>query len=273
MPTVTPLRVLAAVGAIAVLASLGWSRRMPQEYITLQALVQRLSQGNALGKQPLAFSISAGTLTAQLAEQRGLCKANQCNFFAQLDPYRRYGNGWDELIRQGYAVGDIQGWSASSGTVVLPRATFRAYGPRTGYLSCTVAHEIAHIQRHHVFQHSYYDSHALRQLPKQQKELRSLAKGRGYELEADRDAADMMARAGYRGRVCLDDLVFMHQSVGDGSATEPDSTHPGYEERLAAMKAHYEQLERHPLKPQPSTPGSFSYNKTDNLLTFVPQRQ
>ena len=267
-----------AIGAMALLATaamagLAWTQRRPSEYNTLQAVVQRLSQGNALGKQPLAFSITSGTASAQLAEQRGLCKADQCDFFAQLDPYHRYGNGWDELVRQGYVMGDIQGWSVSSGTVLLPRATFRAYGPRLGYLSCTVAHEIAHIQRHHVFQQTYYDSHALRQLQGQQKEHQSLAKARELELEADREAADMMARSGFRGRVCLDDLVFMHKSVGDGTPTEADSTHPGYEERIAAMKAHYLQLERRPLQPQPSTAGSFRYDRQDNLLTFVPQRQ
>ena len=37
-------------------------------------------------------------------------------------PMSPNGNGWDELIRQGYARGDIQAWSASSGTVVIPRA-------------------------------------------------------------------------------------------------------------------------------------------------------
>lgn len=30
--------------------------------------------------------------------------------------------------------------------MVIPRAAFRAYGPRVDYLACTVAHEIAHIR-------------------------------------------------------------------------------------------------------------------------------
>ncbi|NDG75236.1 MAG: hypothetical protein EBX49_07875 [Synechococcaceae bacterium WB8_1B_136] len=48
-----------------------------------------------------------------MAAQRGLCKPEQCDVFAQLNPYQRYSYGWDELIRQGYALGDIQAWSAS----------------------------------------------------------------------------------------------------------------------------------------------------------------
>jgi len=162
--------------------------------------------------------------------------------------------------------------------VLIPRTTFRAYGPRIGYLSCTVAHEIAHIQRHHIFEQSYYDSHALHDLQPDEKQTKSLAQSRQQELEADRDAADMMARAGYKGRICLDDLLFMHHSVGDGSRTEADSTHPGFEERMAAMKAHYGQLERQAAKGQPQrkvhgTTGSFRYNSSDNLLMFSPNHR
>ena len=63
----------------------------------------------------------------------------------------------------------------------------------------------------------------------------------------------------------------MHRSIGDGSATEPDSTHPGYEERLKAMRLHYDALAKKPPKPEPSTRGRFHYNAADNLLTFSPQ--
>jgi len=269
-------RWLAGVGVTGVLvgAAVGgwaWAHRMPVEYRTLEAVVRRLSQGNNLGSQPISFMIGAGTYTADLAQERGLCKPDRCAFFAELNPYRTYGNGWDELVRIGYALGDIQGWSASSGTVVLPRAAFRAYGPRIDYLACTVAHEIAHIQLHHVFQQSRYDTHHLRNLTDQQAEEKSMARSRQLELEADRTAADMLARAGYRGRVCLDEMEFMFRSVGDGSPTEPTSTHPGYEERIAAMKAHYVALEKKPLRPQRSTPGQFRYDSRDNLLTFMPQ--
>lgn len=261
-------------GATLLLAAAGglwaWSRRPPLEYRTLEAVVRRLSQGNDLGRQPIAFMIGAGTYTADLAQQRGLCKPERCEFFAQLDPYRTYGNGWDELVRIGYALGDIQGWSASSGTVVLPRAAFRAYGPRVDYLSCTVAHEIAHLRLHHVFEQSRYDAHHRRGLSDQQLEERSMARSRQLELEADRVAADMLARAGYRGRVCLHELEFMFRSVGDGSSTEPGSTHPGYEERIAAMKAHYAALEKRAPRPERSTPGQFRYDRGDNLLTFAP---
>ena len=279
MPPSPRLRRVAVVAGITAVAALSgalglysWQQqRLPTELQTLQAVVERLSRGNDLGSQPISFMVSSGSYSAQLAEQRGLCKPDQCEMFAQLNPYHQYGNSWDELIRQGYALGDIQGWSTSSGTVILPRASFRAYGPHLGYLSCTVAHEIAHFRRHHVFQQSYQDSHKLAGLPEANARRASMAHSQQLELEADREAANMLARAGYRGRVCLQDLEFMYHSIGDGSKTDPDSTHPGYEERLAAMAAHYASLERKPPRPQTSRRMSFSYNAVDNLFTMTPK--
>jgi len=274
IPTALRTRRSAALLGLAALIGLGawgWQRRQPAEVQTLQAVVERLGQGNNLGRQPIAFMVGSGSYAAYLAQQRGLCKPDQCELFAQLNPYKHYGNGWDELIRQGYALGDIQGWSTSSGTVVLPRATFRAYGPHNGYLACTVAHEIAHVLRHHVFTSSYEEHHNFRGLAEKPKELALMRLSRQQELEADRDAADMLARAGFKGRVCEQELAFMHRSIGDGSATEPDSTHPGYEERLKAMRLHYDALAKKPPRPQPSTRGRFHYDAADNLLTFSPQ--
>lgn len=266
-------RLAAAAAALAGLVAAGTATASwlapgpPAEVRTLEAELQRLAQGNDLDQQPLAFMVGSGTYTAQLAAQRGLCKPEQCDLFAHLNPYQHYGNGWDELISQGYALGDIQGWSASSGTVVIPRAAFRAYGPRVGYLACTVAHEIAHIRRHHLFQQSYHLHHNLHGQNEKAKKLGEMKRSRELELEADREAATMLARAGYPARICQHELAFMARSIGDGSITKPESTHPGYEERLAAIRAHYDAMEQQPPAPQRST----SYSRSDNLLTLTPQ--
>jgi len=268
--------VATALGVAAVLAALGtgiWAwlaQQPPAEVRTLEAIVRRLAQGNDLGAQPLSFMVASGTTAAQLAQQRGLCKPDDCEFFAHLNPYQRYANGWDELMRQSYALGDIEGWSASSGTVVIPRAAFRAYGPRLGYLACTVAHEMAHVRRYHVFEQSYHLNHNLRGLTEELKQRASLKRSREMELQADADAATMLARAGYPSRVCEQGLALMARSTGDGSRTQPDSTHPGYEERLAALQAHYNSLDKQPPKPQLNTSGSFHYDRADNLLMFTP---
>lgn len=264
---------LALVGVVtAGIAGMSlWARRAPEEVRTLEAVLRRLAQGNDLGQQPLAFMVGSGSYTAQLAFQRGLCKPDQCDMFAQLNPYQHYGNGWDELMRQGYALGDIQAWSASSGTVVIPRAAFRAYGPRIGFLACTVAHEIAHIRRHHIFQQSYHRNHNLHGQSEQVIKLAEMKRSRELELEADREAATMLTRAGYPARLCQQELEFMARSIGDGSITEPESTHPGYEERLAAMRAHVDALEKQPPAPEPGSRISTSYSRSDNLLTVTPQ--
>lgn len=107
-----------------------WSRRLPGEYQKLEAAVQRLASANDLGKQPLSFAVVSGTFTAQLAQQRGLCQKERCDMFSQLNPCRSYTNGWDELMCQSYAVGDIEAWAASSGTVMITRPAFRVYAPR-----------------------------------------------------------------------------------------------------------------------------------------------
>ena len=177
------------------------------------------------------------------------------------------------MIRQGYALGDIQGWSASSGTVVLQRAVFRAYGSRSDYLACTVAHEIAHIRRHHIFQQSYHMSHHLRGQSEEARNLAEKKRSRELELEADRDAASMLARAGYPKRICEQELECLARSIGDGSATEAETTHPGYEERLAAMRSHDAAIEKKPPAAEPSTRVSTSYNRADNLLTLTPHRR
>jgi hypothetical protein len=54
-----------------------------------------------------------------------LCKHDRCHMFSQLNPYRSYTNGWDELIRQSCAMGDIEAWAMSSGTVMITRPAFR----------------------------------------------------------------------------------------------------------------------------------------------------
>jgi hypothetical protein len=269
--TAAALVVSAALATAGIVATVWSMRRAPAEVQTLKAVLQRLRQGNNLGDQPVQFMVASGTYTAHLAAQRGLCKPDKCDLFAQLNPYQRYGNGWDELIRQGYALGDIQAWSASSGTVVIPRAAFRAYGSHTGFLACTIAHEIAHIRRHHLFQQSYYLNHKLRGQSEEAKKIGDRKRSRELELEADRDAATMLVRAGFPARQCEQDLAFMARSIGDASITEPDSTHPGYEERLSAIRAHYDAIEKQAPTAEVSSRLSFSYNRNNNLLTMTPR--
>jgi hypothetical protein len=246
---------------------------LPAEYQALEAVMRRLAAHNQLGSSPIGFSINNGTYASTLAEMRGFCKAEACTFFGQLNPYKSYGRDWDEISRQSYTLGDIGAWSTSSGTIEVPRASFRIYGRHSGWLACTVAHEIAHIRRNHIFLASYYANNTIQKIPKEKQEELNYAKSREQELEADRDAALMMRRSGYKGRICVDDLVFLHKSSGNGSATEPDSSHPGYDERIKMLTAFYEQLEKNKPARESGTQGRFTYNPADNLFSFIPSVQ
>lgn len=252
------------------IAGWSWVHQPPKEVRTLEHILKKLSRGNNLGNQPITFMVASGHYTAHLAQQRGLCKPDKCDMFTQLNPYKRYNNGWDELIRQDYAVGDIAAWTASTGTIVISRASFRAYGPRNDYLACTVAHEIAHLKSNHVFKASYFTSHKLKGYSKEQKKLEEMKFSRKQELEADRDAATMLSRAGYVGRVCQQELVFLYSSIGNGSITEPESTHPGYEDRIKSIRNHYDTLSKQTTTPQKDTRASYNYDTFDNLLTLTP---
>jgi len=263
----------AAVTSVVAASYAYWilPRQMPAEYKTLEVVLNKISKGNNFGRQPLAFMIVTGSYAGQLAQERSLCKADNCDFFAQLNPFKTYKNGWDELVQQGYALGDINGWATSSGTIMIPRPAFRAYGNDINYLSCTVAHEIAHVRRNHIFKQSYHNNHDLKEMNKKDKNLANLKRSRELELEADREAANMLAKAGYKGRICLNDIDFMYRSTGDGSATEPDSSHSGYDDRRKAMLAHYIALEKNPPKPEKSSYRYFKYAPKDNLLLFIPK--
>ncbi len=262
---------MTAAGLLTVgIAGWSWTQQPPKEVRTLENVLKRLSRGNNIGNQPIAFMVVSGNYAAHLAQQRGLCKPDECDMFTQLNPYKRYNNGWDELIRQDYAVGDIAAWTASTGTIVISRASFRAYGSRNDYLACTIAHELAHLKRNHIFKASYFTNHNLKGYSKEQKKLEEMKFSRKQELEADRDAARMLSRARYAGRVCQQELVFLYSSIGNGSITEPESTHPGYEDRIKSIRIHYDALRRQLTKPQKDTRARYNYDNHDNLLTLTP---
>lgn len=264
--------VISASLGLAAAASLVWQRASePQEIKTLRAVIERLSRHNDLGHRPINFMVVSGPYAAAAAEERGFCKPDNCHFFSHLNPYRQYNNGWNELMRQAYAFGDIQAWTFSTGTIAIPQATFRAYGDHNGYVACTVAHEIAHFKRDHVFRESYHHHHNLNGADEESKDKERMRYSRDQELEADRDAAEMVARAGFPARTCQNDITFSYRSTGDGSATTDDSTHPGYDDRLAAMTKHYDALEKTPVKAESGPAAVMRYDSDANLLVVLPQ--
>ena len=82
---------------------------------------------------------------------------------------------------------------------------------------------------------------------------------------------DMVARAGFPARACQSDITFSYRSTGDGSATTDDSTHPGYDDRLAAMTKHYDALEKETLVAESGPAALMRNDHNANLLTVLPQ--
>lgn len=138
-------------------------------------------------------------------------------------------------------------------------------------MACTLAHEIAHFKRDHVFRESYHKHHNIEVEDEKVKKIELMRFRQQQELEADRDAAEMVARAGFPGRVCENDISFSHRSSGNGSATKDDSTHPGYDGRLAAMTKHYDALEKNPLQHETGPAALMRYDRDTNLLVVQPQ--
>ena len=61
--------------------------------------------------------------------------------------------------------------------------------------------------------------------------------------------------------------------LGLGEATKPKDTHPGYEDRIAAMKIFNEKLRNNPPeKDTNETKGKWTYRRDLNTLTYTPKK-
>ena len=246
------------------------SQAMPQEYQEVLAIVDRLASANNLGDNELAFTIVAGDYAEWKAMELGLCKDDQCSYFGSLNPFVQHRGEIKEIIRQAYLYGDISGSAHSNGTIELPRVAFRLYGSRRDYLSCTIAHEIAHARDAHLFEQTAAYSSASINMSEDQKTLLDYSLNREFELIADQKAWEMMTRAGYPLDTCVHGLTFMHKSAGDGRETEPDFTHPGVKERTEKLSAYIEDHKDN-LTAEAATKGRWVYEPDLNLLRFIPE--
>ena len=171
-----------------------WQRASePKEIQTLRAVLERLSRHNDLGHRPINFMVVAGPYAAAAAEERGFCKPENCDFYAHLNPYREYNHGWNELMRQAYAFGDIQAWPSTERLPShKPPSVPMAINTTTWFTWPTRYH----FQKDHVFRESYHNHHNLKDRDEKVK-IELMRFRQQQELEADRDAAEMVARAGF----------------------------------------------------------------------------
>jgi len=245
-------------------------RKMPTEYAQIKSVVNKLAKHNDLGSQPLIFTVVPGSYAMTLAAGLGLCDDDNCAYFGQIDPFRRHGRKIDEILRQNYLYGNIQGWAHSTGTVEIAHQSFRIYGEREDFLACTVAHELAHVLDNHSFHISKKVSELSANVTEKEKELIEAKVSREYEVKADQRAFDILRRAGYPDNTCLDELDFLHKISGDGSETSPTDTHPGYSERLSALKAHIDASKQVDTNQNERTEGTWLYKPDMNYLKFSP---
>ena len=243
---------------------------LPPEYAQLQRIVNKLSRNNNLGNQSLIFTIVPGGYAMNLAASLGLCDKESCSYYGQISPFRKYGGKTDEILRQNYLYGTIQGWAHSTGTVEITHQSFRIYGDREDLLACTVAHELAHVVDNHSFHQTKESSELAEGTSEDQAKLISARISRKYEALADQRSHEMMTRAGYPEETCLEALDFLHKSSGDGSVTKPKDTHPGYTERIAALKAVIDSPQKTFMDRKESTEGIWLYKPTMNYLQFSP---
>jgi Zn-dependent protease with chaperone function len=249
------------------------SQVMPIEYIKIKTVVSRIAAKNNLGKNPLLFTVVPGAYASKLAESLRLCEKDNCNYYGQINPYKQYSPQINEILRQSFLYGDINAWAHPQGTVELTLQAIRISGNNEGYVACTLAHELSHVIKNSSFEQSKEVS--LRTLsPTVNEEAKKLIQAevaREHELKADKDAFIMTVRAGYSKDTCIRGLEFLHRVSGDGSHTEPDSSHPGVEDRIAALEIYANTpdslLE---IQKEEPTQGLWEYNANMNFLKFTP---
>ena len=248
---------------------------MPSEYKTIKKIVNRLADNNDLGNRQILFTIVPGAYVNWLAEELNICKEDECTFYGNLNPFQKFkGNHSSEIndaFRQAYLFGGIQAAARPNGTIRIYRSTFRVYENKNDFLACTIAHEISHFLNNDQFNDSLEESKKAKGLDEKKREIISKRIRRQSEVNANNEAARMLYKANYPINTCLNDLKFLARVEGDGEETKDDSTHPGYEESIAAMDYFIGKLKKEPLEQETKKiDRKWKYNRDLNALTFTP---
>lgn len=88
-------------------------------------VVTRIAAANDLGTRHLVFTIIPGTDAIELAQSMGLRKRDDCNYYGQLDPFKKYDPKTDEILRQSELSGGITSRANSNATIEISRPSFR----------------------------------------------------------------------------------------------------------------------------------------------------
>jgi len=258
---------------------------MPKEYKTIKSLVNKIASKNYIGNKEIPFFIGSGTYMEVRAKELGLCKNEDCWYYNNLSPYKNYTNIKDinlnELITQSYLFNGIEAY-AWKGIVWLSQSTFRTYGDRTDFLSCTIGHELSHIAFNDHIERKIKLSEKLNEIKstnnndlkeiEKKKDLLDFELNRISEMLADNNAAKMTINAGYPKQTCLDELTFLTQSSELNVLTKNDSTHPGFIERSSSLKRFIDNYDKEKyLKSFTPYKWNWSYDRKLKILRFQPQ--
>ena len=260
---------------------------MPKEYKTIKKLVNKIASKNYLGDREIPFFIGSGSFMEIRAKELGLCEEEDCWYFNNLSPYKKYKNvqgvNINELVKQSYLFNGIEGY-AWKGIVWLSQSTFRTYGEGNNFLTCTIGHELAHVIFDDHIEQNIKLSDKLNEFKnvkrtklkneniKEEKKLLEFELSRESEKKADNNAAKMIINAGYPKETCIEELSFLTQSSRLPTGTENDSTHPGFIERSNSLKKFIDNYDRAEyVKSFKPYKWKWSYNRKSKILKFKPQ--
>ena len=261
---------LVAGASLPVSAETNSTEELPMEYAIIKRIVNKIAKHNDMKSQPIIFTIVPGSYAIHLAMGLRLCDKDNCEYFGQINPFRKHGRKIDEILRQNYLYGGIEGWASPTGTIEITHQSFRFYADRKDFLACTIAHELAHVLDNHSFYISKKTSELSASATEDEKELIEAKVSREYEIKADQRAYEMLSRAGYPEKTCLDELDFLHKISGDGRETNPTDTHPGYSERMLALETHINESKQVDSRRAKWAEGVWVYDQEMNYLKFSP---
>ena len=256
---------------------------MPKEYKTIKKLVNKIASKNYLGNREIPFYIGSGEYMQFRAKELNLCKEEDCWYFNNLSPYKKYKNVQDinlnELINQSYLFNGIEAY-AWKGIVWLSKSTFRTYGERKDWLSCTIGHELSHIVFNDHIEKELKLSEKLDELKiKDLKEIEEKEKlldfqiNRESEKIADNNSAKMIINTGYPKETCLEELTFLTESSKIPVVTKNDFTHPGYLERFTSLNKFIDNYDKEKyLKSFNPYKWKWSYDSKNKILKFKPEQ-
>ncbi len=247
---------------------------MPNEYKTIKKIINKLSDKNDLGENPITFTIVSGSRTSWIADSLGFVnKADILYFTRNINPFILYkGKLKDEIneaIRQSYLLNSIEACAWSNGTIAISRSSFRTNENKEDYLAFVIGHEISHILNQDSFNDSLKRDKEGKNLKEKKKILLGYKLSRESESNADICSAKMLLNAGYPEDTAIKAHEYFAKKNGYGYATHKKSTHPGYEERrknIVEFLEKYRKSKKNNLNP--NTKGFWIFNRKENTLTY-----